>query len=148
MDFPTPVILGVTGHALAMGALLCLSADYRIGVEGDFKLGLNEVAIGMTLPWFGVELARDRLAKTHFNQAVGLARLYDPAAAVTAGFLDEAVVAESLDARTGEMAAICASLDMAAHRSSKRRVREDFFARYEAALERDFSDGGLFTLAD
>ena len=55
MGFDTPVVLAVSGHALAMGALTCLSADYRIGIRGDFKLGLNEVAIGMTLPWFGVE---------------------------------------------------------------------------------------------
>ena len=54
----TPVIAAVTGHALAMGALICLSADYRLGSRGAFKLGLNEVAIGMTLPWFGIELAQ------------------------------------------------------------------------------------------
>ena len=60
-DCPTPVVLGVTGHALAMGAVLCLSADERIGSEGAYKLGLNEVAIKMTLPDFALVLADDRL---------------------------------------------------------------------------------------
>ncbi|MGL4565497.1 MAG: crotonase/enoyl-CoA hydratase family protein, partial [Halioglobus sp.] len=70
LNFPTPVVLAVSGHALAMGALVLLSADYRVGVHGTYKIGLNEVAIGMTLPYFGVELARARLATTHLGPAV------------------------------------------------------------------------------
>lgn len=140
MRFETPVILAVTGHALAMGALLCLSADYRIGVEGEFKLGLNEAAIGMTLPWFGVELARHRLATTHFTASVGLAKIYDPSTAVEAGFLDEAVAAEGFEARVEEMAKTVAKLDMAAHRGSKERVREEFFKRSAEGMQRDFAE--------
>lgn len=143
LEFESPVILAVSGHAMAMGALLCLSADYRIGVEGDFKLGLNEVAIGMTLPWFGVELARARLSTAHFNQAVGLARIYDPASAVDAGFLDEAVAADKLGGRAEEMAAAVSALNMQAHRNTKGRAREELFARLEEALRRDFETEGV-----
>ncbi len=138
LAFDAPVVLAVSGHALAMGALLCLSADYRIGTEGDYKIGLNEVAIGMTLPWFGVELARARLARTQFHPAVALARIYDPAGAVEAGFLDEVVAADRLGARAGEMAATLSTLNMAAHRETKARVREDLAGRLEEALRRDF----------
>ena len=88
---PVPVVVGCTGHALAAGAILLLSSDYRVGADGAFKIGLNEVAIQMTLPSFGVELGRDRLAKRHFTQAVTQARIYDPAGAVEAGYLDEVV---------------------------------------------------------
>ena len=73
VNFDTPVVLAVSGHALAMGALLCLSADYRIGMQGNYKIGLNEVAIGMTLPYFGIALARARVASTHLGKAAGLA---------------------------------------------------------------------------
>lgn len=143
MAFATPVVLAVSGHALAMGALMCLSADYRVGIRGDFKIGLNEVAIGMTLPWFGVELARARLAREHFNPAVGLARIYGPEAAVAAGFLDEAVEADALESRAAEMARALSALDMQAHRNTKGRAREEFFRRYAEALGRDFDDGEL-----
>lgn len=141
MAFETPVVLAVSGHALAMGALLCLSSDYRIGILGDFKIGLNEVAIGMTLPWFGVELARARLATEHFNAATGLARIYDPAGALEAGYLDEVVEPEALESRAVEMAQGFSSLDMAAHRNTKARAREEFFRRAEEALRRDFKAG-------
>lgn len=141
MDFETPVVMAVSGHALAMGALLCLSADYRIGILGDYKIGLNEVAISMTLPWFGVELARARLGIRYFNQAVGLARIFDAPGAVEAGFLDEAVEVDALLGRAAEMAQALSGLDMTAHRNTKRRVRDEFHRRYEIALERDFDRG-------
>jgi enoyl-CoA hydratase len=86
--FPRPIVVACSGHALAAGALMLLAADYRIGVEGDFKIGLNEVSIHLTLPIFAVELARDRLSKRHFTQAATQARIYDPVTAKDAGYLD------------------------------------------------------------
>lgn len=139
LRFETPVVLGVTGHALAMGALLCLSADYRLGVRGPFKLGLNEVAIGMTLPWFGVELARARLEETQFTPAVALAQIYDPDGAADAGYLDKAVAAEEFEAELDALMAGLGSLNMTAHRETKARVREPLLERLEQAMARDFS---------
>jgi len=139
LEFDAPVVLAVSGHALAMGALLCLSADYRVGCRGNFKLGLNEVAIGMTLPWFGVELARGRLATTHFDKCVGLAQICDPEAAVAAGYLDEAVEGEALLERATEVAKGLAALDMEAHRGTKRRAREPMRLALEEGLRRDFA---------
>lgn len=141
LSFNTPVVLAITGHALAMGALLCLSADYRVGVRGEFKLGLNEVAIGMTLPWFGIELARARIEETQLSEAVGLARIYTPDDAVRAGYLDETVDEAALQPRVAALAGTCAALDMRAHRDTKARFREELFARLERALERDFAQG-------
>jgi enoyl-CoA hydratase len=66
---PQPVIIGCTGHAVAAGALLLLTGDYRIGISGDFKIGLNETSIGLSLPTFGLELARDRLDGRYLNRA-------------------------------------------------------------------------------
>ena len=90
-EFPHPVVLGCTGHAVAMGAILLLAADVRVGGAGEFKIGMNEVAIGLPLPVFATELARDRLSKRHFLHATNHARLYAPDEAVDAGYLDEVV---------------------------------------------------------
>src|SRR6478735_1796608 len=92
--YPKPVVVACTGHALAMGAILLFAADVRIGAEGSFKIGLNEVAIGMPVPRFAVELGRDRLTRAAFTRAINHAEIHDPASAVDAGYLDRVVPAE------------------------------------------------------
>ena len=61
LSFPTPVVVACTGHAVAAGAFLVLSADARVGVDGPFQVCMNEVRIGLTMPWFAIEVARQRL---------------------------------------------------------------------------------------
>ena len=135
--YPLPLVVACTGHALAAGALLLLTADRRIGAEGPFKIGLNEVAIGLRLPMYGVELARERLSKRHFPSAVVLARIYDPAGARDAGFLDEVVGAGSLmDAALAEAAAL-APLSGPALAQTKLAARETMVAHVRATLEED-----------
>ena len=90
-ESPIPVVFGVTGHALAMGGILLTCADYRVGAEGPYKIGLNEVAIGMAVPSFAVELCRDRLVKSWFTRCVQHAHICSPAEALAASFLDEVV---------------------------------------------------------
>jgi enoyl-CoA hydratase len=98
--FPIPVLLGATGHALAMGAILLMAADVRIGADGPFKVGLPEVEIGMPLPNFAVEFARDRLSKRHFLPAVQHAVVTTPADAVDVNFLDRVVPPDEVEAAT------------------------------------------------
>lgn len=95
---PVPVVAACTGHALAGGALLLLCCDWRIGLRGDFRIGFNEVAIGVPLPEFGSGVARLRLHRSRFVRATVLAELTAPDEAVTVGFLDEAVDGDVLDA--------------------------------------------------
>lgn len=137
LNFDTPVILAASGHALAMGALLLLSADYRIGISGNYKIGLNEVAIGMTMPHFGVELARARLSKRYLNNALGLATVYDSAGALEAGYLDEVVDAEQLLPRVVALAEQFSALNMEAHKNTKARVRADLNAALDIALAQE-----------
>ena len=94
-EFPRPVVAACTGHALAAGAVILLCCDVRIGAAGDFKIGLNEVAIGLALPELVVELARKRLSPRHFTVACNTAQIYSPTEATDVGFLDSA---DSLDA--------------------------------------------------
>lgn len=89
--FPRPVVAACTGHALAAGAILLMCSDFRIGSRGDYKIGLPEVTIGMSLPIFATELARDRISKRHYTRATALGETYDPDSACDAGFLDEVV---------------------------------------------------------
>lgn len=143
LSFPTPVIMACTGHGLAMGGLLLLSADYRIGVSGDYKIGLNEVAIGMTMPWFGVELARGRLAPAHFNRAVNNAEIYSSEGAVAAGFLDRVCDAQDLMADAMAVATGFEKLKMQAHHATKLRTRQQLLEAVSRGVELDFGKGVL-----
>jgi enoyl-CoA hydratase len=136
---PQPIVVGCTGHALAAGALLLLSADARIGARGDFKLGLNEVAIGMALPIFAYELARERLSKRHLLRAAAQAELYTPDAAVDAGFLD--AVCEPVDLAGAAIAEArrLAELPQPAFGLNKAALRAEMVASIRASLAGDMA---------
>lgn len=137
LSFPYPVLVACSGHAVAKGAFLLLSADYRIGVDGNFKIGLNEVAIGMSMHDAGVELARGRLAPVFLNRSVILAEMVTPEDAVTMGFLDKIVGEAEFQATVSATAQAMTKLDMKAHYNTKMKVREDLLSRLDAAIERD-----------
>ena len=140
LSFATPVVIACNGHAIAMGVFLLLSGDYRIGVDGPYKINANEVALGMTMPRTAVEICRQRLAPAHFNRAIILAEPYSPADAVGAGFLDRVVEASELQEIARNTATQLAKLNMAAHAASKLRARESALKAIHAAIKADDAD--------
>lgn len=142
LAFPRPVLTAVNGHAIAAGSFLPLAADLRIGVDGPFQIGLNEVKIGLTVPLFVVELARQRLAPAHFDRSIGGARLVEPAEAVTAGFLDRAVPAEEFLREVAAGAEELAELNAEAHTASKLRARAPAIAAIRGAIEEELETAG------
>jgi enoyl-CoA hydratase len=136
---PLPVVVGCTGHALAAGALLLLAADTRIGARGAYKIGLNEVAIGMRLPIFGYELARERLSKRHLIRATVQAEVYDPDGAVDAGFLDRSCEEAELVATALAEARRLAQLPQPAYSRTKAGLRGDLAAGIRATLAEDMA---------
>ena len=139
LAFPRPVITACTGHGVAAGCFIQLPADLRLGVDGPFQIGLNEVKIGLTMPGFVIELARSRLTPSHFDRAVNSAAMYTPADAVGAGFLDRVVAAEELAAAAREAAAALAGLNPEAHRATKLKSRAGVIDAVHAAIEDEFN---------
>ena len=88
VEFPRPLVAACTGHALGAAAVSLLSCDVRVGMAGDFNIGMDWVTLGVPVPDLAVELARARLSPRHMTQACNTARLYTPDEAVEAGFLD------------------------------------------------------------
>ena len=118
-----PVVIACTGHAVAAGALLLLGADERIGASGTFRIGLIETELGMVLPGWAAELARERLSPRHLQLATVGARMYDPAGAAAAGFLDQVVAPDALAATALEAAQRWAKLPRSAYRGQVRMNR-------------------------
>ena len=134
---PFPVVIACSGHAVAKGAFLLLSVDYRLGVEGPFSIGLNEVQIGMTMHHAGIELARDRLRKSAFHRSVINGEMFNPLTAVDAGFLDKVVKPEELQAAALEAARQLKKINMKAHRNTKLKVRKALLETLDKAIEED-----------
>ena len=139
LSFATPVVVACSGHAIAAGSFLPLAADVRIGVQGPFRIGLNEVKIGLTVPWFAVELARQRLTPTAFDRSVVGAVMHSPREAVQAGFLDRVVGASDLEKVSLEAAADLAELNPAAHAATKLRARGAALEAVRAAIESELT---------
>ena len=136
LSFPQPVVAACNGNAVAMAGFLLLACDVRIGAAGDFKLGLNEVAIGLTVPWFGIALAEHRLARPYADRCLITGVLLEPEEARAAGFLDRVVAPERLYDEAHAAARALAGLDRAAHAATKRRIRERALAGVRAGIER------------
>jgi enoyl-CoA hydratase len=139
LSFPQPVVIACTGHAVAMGTFLLLSADYRIGARGQFKFQANEVAIGLTLPRTAIEICRQRLAPSHFYRVTALSEAYSPDTAVEAGFLDAVVDAAEVGSTARGMAEHLKALDRGVHAEAKLRIREQALAAIRAGFDLDYT---------
>ncbi|VXB88497.1 Crotonase/enoyl-CoA hydratase family protein [Pseudomonas sp. 8AS] len=137
LSHPFPIIVACPGHAIAKGAFILLSADYRIGVDGPFNIGLNEVQIGMTMHHAGIELARDRLRKSAFHRSVINGEIFNPRDAVDAGFLDKVVPAEELMTTAVAVAQQLKKINMTAHKNTKLKVRKAFLETLDQAIVLD-----------
>ena len=127
--FSIPVVMATTGHGVALGGFLLLAADYRFGVEGDYKIGLNEVALGMTLPPFAQMLAKSRIPPQYLTNTVINAHIYDPESAQQVGFLDEVTPVESLLQTSINKTKELALLDPSAFKRTKQDFRKDDITR-------------------
>ena len=134
LGFPLPVVTACTGHAYPMGAFLMLAADRRLAADGPYRIGMNETAIGLTLPQFAIELARARLTPPYFHRAV-TGDMYGPEEAVRAGFLDELVPAEALAERSLGVAQALTQIDPRAHRETKAKLRAEALRALRGAIE-------------
>jgi len=131
---PFPIIVACPGHAIAKGAFLLLSADYRIGVEGPFNIGLNEVLIGMTMHHSGIEVARDRLTKPAFHRSVINGEIFNPQDARDAGFIDKIVQPEELAEVAMATAQQLKKINMTAHKNTKLKARKGLLETLDQAI--------------
>jgi len=137
LSFPQPIIVLCSGHAIAKGAFLLLSSDYRIGVAGDFKIGLNEVMIGMTMHHAGIAIAKARLSEVYLNRSVNNAEIYNPKEAIKAGFLDVIVPEKELLSTAIKVAEMFSKLNKKAHFETKLKVRKTHLKDLEKAIDLD-----------
>lgn len=138
-SLPLPLVAGCSGHGIALGAFILFASDNRVGVSGAFKHSLPETAISMELPPLLVSLAAARLTTPHLTRAALQSEAYAPELAVEAGFLDEVVEPEQLDARVKLMAQGLAKLPKAQYAANKLSIRAATLEQMRHSLEHQFN---------
>lgn len=136
---PLPLVIACTGHALAGGALLLLTGDTRFAADGPYKIGLNEVSIGLPVPILAMELARDRLSHAELGRATLMSQIYTPSEALPAGYLDRVVSKDELAAEAMKEANRLSALGRAAYGATKERLRGETIAKVRSTLEADLA---------
>lgn len=89
LTIPKPTVAFMQGHTIAGGLILVLACDYRLGADGDYRVGLNEIAIGASFPRVALEIVRLRLAHARASELLLGAALYPATQAVRLGIVDE-----------------------------------------------------------
>jgi enoyl-CoA hydratase len=89
LSLPKPTLAMVNGHATAGGLVLVLACDHRFAVEGDYRIGFNEVAVGASFPRVAFEIVRLRLPHARASELILGAALYPTNHAVRLGVVDE-----------------------------------------------------------
>jgi enoyl-CoA hydratase len=89
LTLPTPLVAAVNGHCVAGGCILAMACDHRVGRAGSFKIGINELALGLTLPALPFEILHGKLTPREARRVILGAGLFTPDEAIAHGLLDE-----------------------------------------------------------
>jgi enoyl-CoA hydratase len=135
-ELPRPVIAAVSGHAIAGGAILGLTADLRVFAEGSYRFALLEVPLGIPLPGFAMEMAKLAVSGSTLTELALHGRSFNPEESVKGGLGVELVGGELLVERSMERARGLAKLP-GAYGSSKRRLWAEAYRRGWEAIGRE-----------
>jgi enoyl-CoA hydratase len=129
-----PTIAAVNGHAIAGGLILTLACDYRIAAEGDYKLGLAEIRVGVPFPVAAMAIVQSELSNSVARMMVLTGRNSGPAEALSRGVLDEVQPADRLLSRAIEVAQEMAGLPRSMYVRIKRQLRSKALAQIDDAI--------------
>ncbi len=136
-----PVVAAVSGHAVAGGCILAMTADYRV-LRAGAQIGLNEVKVGVPLPWSVSVLLRATVPPASLARVALLGRNFKDAEAVAIGLADEVAAPEAFEEACLRVAREFAEKDHAALETTKGWLRASVLAEMRAR-DRELAGGFL-----
>jgi len=133
--YPLPVAAAITGHSPAGGAVMALFCDTRIMAEGDFRIGLNEVQVGLPMPPVIFRALSWVVGPHRAELLAGGAHLVNSAEALRLGFVDEVVPAEHVVEHAVAWCRERLALPANAHATTRRMARQSFVDLFRGADE-------------
>ena len=130
---PIPIVAAITGHSPAGGAVLSIFCDYRVMARGEYRIGLNEVQVGLAVPAV-IQYTLKRLIGAHKAERLMVAgAMIDSAEAQRVGFVDELVDVDHVVTRSIEWCKHLLALPPEAMAETRRMARADLHAELDAA---------------
>jgi enoyl-CoA hydratase/carnithine racemase len=133
-----PTAVAITGHSPAGGAVIALFADYRVMARGPFKIGFNEVEVGLPLPTVIHRGVTRVVGRRHAERLGVSASMIDPDEAYRIGLVDELCEPErTVDAAVAWCRRITAlpAHAMASTRAELRREMSEWFTELGPATD-------------
>lgn len=132
-----PVVAAITGHAPAGGTVITLFCDYRVVAEGNWKLGLNEVQVGIPLPPVILAGLRRLVGLRNAEHLSARGLLMSPTQALQYGLVDEMVAPENVVDRAVHWCEQVLQLPVAAMSQTRRQARADLRAIFDEDLSQE-----------
>jgi Delta3-Delta2-enoyl-CoA isomerase len=136
---PKPMVAAVSGHAVAGGCILALTADWRV-LSRDAAIGMNEVKIGLPLPWPIATLVRASVSPSATAKVALLGRNFSNDEALAAGLADELAEPGSVDEASLTRLMEFTSKDPRAMAKTKAYLRSETLAEMRAREEEAVPD--------
>lgn len=134
---PIPVVAALNGHSPAGGAVLSLFCDRRIMAEGEYRIGLNEVQVGIQ-PGATIYRAFERVVGTRVaGEMLPAGRLVEAREALAVGLVDELAPHAEVEARARAWLEGVLALPPLAYAATRALTRADLVALMQ---HRDGSD--------
>lgn len=119
LTLPKPMIAAVNGHAIAGGCILAAACDHRIMTEGNGRIGIPELAVGVPFPALPLQIMSARVADGPLRDLVFTGRTVLIDEAKTMGLIDEKCPSGMLMDRAMEVALKMAAIPAGAFALTK-----------------------------
>lgn len=136
VDAPLPLACAITGHAPAGGCVLALCSHWRVMAQGTFKIGLNEVAVGVRAPEPVFAVAEQAVGARTAERMLVSAELFDAGTALSIGLVDELAPPELVVERAIAWTRGQLALPQTALRSTRAMARRGLAGSFAACDER------------
>ena len=133
LEFPKPLVTALNGHAIAGGCIIAATCDYRVMAEGNGRIGIPELAVGVPFPMLPFEIVRARVSPNDFRHLVFSGRTVLGAEGLRLGLVDEVAPPDALITRARAAAERLASIPAITFTLTKRTFTEPILARIEDA---------------
>jgi len=134
---PVPVVSAITGHCAAAAAVMTMFCDYRVMTEGRYKMGVNEVAVGLCPGRIAYQACRRLVGARHADRLITRGEFIEPDEALHIGLVDRVTTPDRVVSEAIEYARSYLALPQQALYETRRIARQDLVELCDGVMRDD-----------